>query len=123
MQAFENGYNRTEEDHDNVIGYQYVPVKILDVPEPANRADGSQIETVPCINFEKRKEPANVSSSTPDSYDYSRIQTPQSITNVFDSKNQLTSLIKNAQQNEDSLKERNKRVSQAKQQSKRQYGW
>lgn len=123
MQAFENGYNRTEENHGNILGYQYTPVKILDVPEPANSADGSQIETVPCISFEKREEPTNVSSSTTDSYDYSRIQNPQSITNVFDSKNQLTSLIKNAQQNEDSLKERNKRVSQAKQQSKRQYGW
>lgn len=123
MQVFENGYNRLRENS-NVIGYQYTPVKILNVPEQTTSAEATQIETIPCINLEHKEDKSSTTSkATTDSYDYSATQTPKSITNVFDSKNQLTSLIKNAQQNEDSLKERNKRVSQAKQQSKRQYGW
>ncbi|CAL9732522.1 hypothetical protein MOUN0_N12112 [Monosporozyma unispora] len=132
MQVFEDGYSRLETT-DNVLGYEFIPVKILEVPEPINKVSGSKIETVPCVNFQKKKKNTtdtdqnkhnNTKSKTiPDSYDYSNVQTTQSITNVFDSKNQLTSLMKNAKQNENSLRERNERRDQAKQQSKRQYGW
>lgn len=42
---------------------------------------------------------------------------------LHDPKNQLTSLVKNAQKNRDALQQRNESVKQAKARSKRQYGW
>ncbi|CDH18074.1 uncharacterized protein ZBAI_09862 [Zygosaccharomyces bailii ISA1307] len=42
---------------------------------------------------------------------------------LHDPKNQLSSLVKNAQKNRDALQQRNESVKQAKARSKRQYGW
>ncbi|AQZ12709.1 (ZYRO0G01870g) [Zygosaccharomyces parabailii] len=42
---------------------------------------------------------------------------------LHDPKNQLSSLVKNAQKNRDALQKRNESVKQAKARSKRQYGW
>lgn len=42
---------------------------------------------------------------------------------LHDPRNQLTSLIKNARTNEDALKQRNQRVKQSQNRSRREYGW
>lgn len=42
---------------------------------------------------------------------------------LHDPKNQLSSLVKNAQKNRAALQQRNEAVKQAKERSKRQYGW
>lgn len=46
-----------------------------------------------------------------------------SISNVYDRKNQLSSLIQNAQQNKRALNDRNEHVKHAKEASRRTYGW
>ncbi|QLL34592.1 hypothetical protein HG536_0G04540 [Torulaspora globosa] len=48
---------------------------------------------------------------------------PAPITAVFDAKNQLASLIKNAKLNEEAIRARNDRIRHSKQQSKGRYGW
>ncbi|SMN19359.1 similar to Tetrapisispora blattae TBLA_0D03710 hypothetical protein [Maudiozyma saulgeensis] len=45
------------------------------------------------------------------------------ITRVHDPKNQLSSLVKNARKNMNSLNERNERIKKSKQQSRSRYGW
>lgn len=45
------------------------------------------------------------------------------ISNVHDPKNQLASLIKNAQHNKEALAKRNKRIKESKMQQRSWYGW
>lgn len=51
------------------------------------------------------------------------IQETAPITAVFDSRNQLASLIKNAKQNEEAIKVRNDHIRESKLQSRNRYGW
>lgn len=50
-------------------------------------------------------------------------QKPQVISQVYDQKNQLSSLIKNAAKNKEALEKRNERVQKSKQLSRSKYGW
>lgn len=45
------------------------------------------------------------------------------ITNLYDSKNQLSALVKNAQKNQEALKVRNEKIKISKLESKNKYGW
>lgn len=51
------------------------------------------------------------------------VQEPQIISQVYDQKNQLSSLIKNAAMNKDALEKRNERVQKSKKLSRSRYGW
>lgn len=45
------------------------------------------------------------------------------ISSVYDTKNQLSSLVKNAQRNKEALEKRNQRIKKAKTESRNRYGW
>lgn len=129
MRVFEDGYaRRTNTSH----SIEYKPVKILDIGESSRgnnnkpiRTDGSEIDFVPCVKFEtiQQEKRSDNKSEQVKANDYSTADSLLPITKVHDPKNQLSSLIKNARQNEESLKHRNERINKAKQRSKRQYGW
>lgn len=70
-------------------------------------------------------EPANESSSTLSDIakHLQHVQEPKIISELHDTKNQLSSLIKNASKNKDVLTERNKRIEESKKKSRSRYGW
>lgn len=128
MQVFAEGYNREQDIV--AVDEEYLPVIILDVGVAALHDEN--IKTVPSVSFRQKKKTAPSSHNNyPMGQDhaetygqYSHTQkTPTPITTVRNPKNQLTSLIKNARENQESLQQRNQRRSQHQKQSKRQYGW
>lgn len=141
MKVFDDGYDRRST---NLNGVDYKPVRILldgSRESDANGGeDGLRIDTLPCIKFDNTQQDENTatfltkSDMSPKNMkgteqtigkedQYVSVNSNLPITELHDPKNQLSSLIKNARENRDSLKQRNERINQAQQRSKRQYGW
>lgn len=141
MKVFEDGYDRRATDLNSV---EYKPVRIIDIGEShdSGSRDNLRIDTVSCIKFDNTEQdksngtastsssnvpPSNTNETeqtTDKGYGYhTPVNNSLPITRVYDPKNQLSSLVRNARQNRDSLRQRNERISKTQQRSKRQYGW
>lgn len=121
MQLFEDGYNRL---NTNMQWYQYDPIDILNSGE-LEKEDNQDKEPERETTAIQTKKKNNQASKDDNTYTSHTIATdkPYNITGLHDPKNQLSSLIKNAMDNQESLKQRNKQRTKAKDRSRKQYGW
>ncbi|CCF58014.1 hypothetical protein KAFR_0D03660 [Kazachstania africana CBS 2517] len=114
---FEPGYNRRDW---NVKERSFDPITVDPKVVP-------KVQTRPvATNGKKQKLNGTDNGQTVSHPGFSKAMTttaPKLITEVQDSKNQLSSLIRNAEQNKEALKARNERVKQQKQSSRSRYGW
>lgn len=115
---FAPGYNRTEWD---VVEPKYEMVKIDPIEEYAKKSIKTN-ETNDQRGLDEVKELKDTISLTETP---SKVSHPEATTiaDVYDTKNQLSSLVKNAQRNQEAIKSRNERIKQSKIQSRNRYGW
>ncbi|CCK68469.1 uncharacterized protein KNAG_0B00200 [Huiozyma naganishii CBS 8797] len=120
-EIFESGFSRSslalsEPSYEPVTfaelnGTSYEGSKHRDSTRPQERVQDDDTATRSILDW------ASTNANTPTA------NTAQPITQVYDRKNQLTSLVQNAQMNEGALAARNEQLQQAKRTSRRRYGW
>ncbi|QLQ82663.1 hypothetical protein HG537_0H04260 [Torulaspora globosa] len=104
-------------------GYNRLQTTILDRSYESTRIDPRELSVTP-----KQTEPLPNATEPPvhtlqTDQSHSQDLQPAPITEVFDPKNQLTSLIKNAKLNEQAITARNERIRRSKHESRTRYGW
>lgn len=115
---FAPGYNRSEWD---VVEPKYELVKIGPTEEYTKKFIKTN-ETNDWRELDDVKEIKDTISLTETTSESSRLEAT-TIADVYDTKNQLSSLLKNAQRNQEAIKIRNERIKQSKIQSRNRYGW
>lgn len=113
---FAPGYNRSEWD---VVEPKYEVVKIGPTEEYTKKFMKTN-ETNDRRELDEVKEIKDTISLTETISEGSRLE---ATTIVYDTKNQLSSLVKNAKRNQEAIKSRNERIKQSKIQSRNRYGW
>lgn len=106
-------------------GHDRHPLENADPIYAAERVDPRELTATP------KKAPATTLATEPepvqtqqhDELRPAEQDQPAPISSVFDPKNQLASLIKNARQNEQAIHTRNRRIRDAKLESRNRYGW
>ncbi|CCH60870.1 hypothetical protein TBLA_0D03710 [Henningerozyma blattae CBS 6284] len=126
---FDEGYNRKDIDLEEFCftpkrlntnpTFLFKPIALKDAnkrDEAGNIQHSTKQESIKELKVQKTK---NTKTKPPKKIS----QEPLSISEVYDPKNQLSSLVRNAKRNQEALQLRNKRISKNKFESKKRYGW
>ncbi|CAR29152.1 hypothetical protein ZYGR_0Z00730 [Zygosaccharomyces rouxii] len=123
MIPFEEGYNRRngiQEPDWNVIEPDMWAQQAKSGSEP--RIQKSTEESMGSNNSTTSTAPIDPPGST-GSTGSTGPSDPPAYVPLHDPRNQLSSLVKNAQNNEEALQQRNQRVKQSKMRSRKEFGW
>ncbi|CCD22557.1 uncharacterized protein NDAI_0A04000 [Naumovozyma dairenensis CBS 421] len=124
--VFEPGYNRRESPIKEPL-YRAIKVDLRVLPQEVTKPTLMKRKTDHPLNGftqnQHEDEQGIMQATLLNNKTHGEVTDSPVVSNVYDPKNQLRSLVKNAERNKDALKRRNEHIKKMKANSRSRFGW